>query len=119
MTDKVQKIKGWISMEQYISKDALVAEIKNLENTYKKCPTRNSYEEGLKDGRLIGYKDALYKIETLEVKECETKSGIVQKDLQIVLDDGTYIDLDPSMQLKPSFSVKGGEKVKVVIIKED
>ena len=36
-----------------------------------KCPTRNSYEEGLKDGRLIGYKDALHKINTLEVKEVD------------------------------------------------
>ena len=58
-------------MAQYIDKSALVAEIENLENTYKKCPTRNSYEEGLKDGRLIGYKDALYKINTLEVKDFE------------------------------------------------
>ena len=57
-------------------------------------------------------------INTLEVKEYETKSGIVQKDLQILLDDGMYIDLDPSMQLKPSFSVKEGERVKVAISKE-
>ena len=56
-------------MEQYISKSALVVEIENLENTYKKCPTRNSYEEGLKDGRLIGYKDVLHKINSLEVKD--------------------------------------------------
>lgn len=55
-----------------IDKSALVAEIENLENTYKKCPTRNSYEDGLKDGRLIGYKDALYEINTLEVKEVDT-----------------------------------------------
>jgi len=54
-----------------IDKDALVARIENLENTYKKCPTRNSYEEGLKEGRLIGYKDALHKINTLEVKEVD------------------------------------------------
>lgn len=52
-----------------IDKDSLVAEIENLVSTYKKCPTRNSYEDGLKDGRLIGYKDALHKINTLEVKE--------------------------------------------------
>ena len=54
-----------------IDKDTLVAEIKNLVNTYKKCPTRNSYEEGLKDGRLIGYEDTLHKIDTLEVKEVD------------------------------------------------
>ena len=61
---------------ELIDKDALVAEIENLENTYKKCPTRNSYEEGLKDGRLIGYKDALYKINTLEVKEVDLEKEI-------------------------------------------
>ena len=54
-------------MVQYIDKSALVAEIENLVSTYKKCPTRNSYEDGLKDGRLIGYKDALDKINILEV----------------------------------------------------
>lgn len=59
-----------------IDKDALVAEIENLENTYKKCPTRNSYEDGLKDGRLIGYKDALHKIDTLEVKEMDLEKAI-------------------------------------------
>lgn len=63
-------------MEQYISKAALVAKIENLVNTYKKCPTRNSYEEGLKEGRLIGYKDALHKIKTLEVKEVDLNEEI-------------------------------------------
>lgn len=56
-------------MVHLIDKAAVVAEIENLENTYKKCPIHNSYEKGLKDGRLIGYEDALYKINTLEVKE--------------------------------------------------
>lgn len=63
-------------MANLIDKDALVAEIENLENTYKKCPTRNSYEDGLKDGRLIGYKDALYEINTLEVEEVELEKEI-------------------------------------------
>ena len=63
-----------------IDKDALVAEIENLENTYKKCPTHSSYEEGLKDGRLIGYKDALYKIDTLEVKEIGFDLGSPEGD---------------------------------------
>lgn len=43
----------------------------DFEEYLKKCPTRNSYEEGLKDGRLIGYKDALHKINILEVKEVD------------------------------------------------
>ena len=59
-----------------IDKDALTAEIENLEKTYKECPTRNSYEEGLKDGRLIGYKDALHKIDTIEVKEVDLDKEI-------------------------------------------
>ena len=58
-------------MAHYIDKDALVAEIEGLENIYKECPTRNPYEEGLRVGRLIGYKDALYKINSLEVKESQ------------------------------------------------
>lgn len=58
-------------MAQYIDKVALVAEIEKLMEDYSKYPTRNVYEDGLKDGRLIGYKDALYKINTLEVKEVE------------------------------------------------
>ena len=59
-----------------IDKDALVTEIEDLENIYRKCPTRNSYEEGLRNGRLIGYKDALYKINTLEVKEVDLEKEI-------------------------------------------
>lgn len=48
------------------------------------------------------------------------KSGTVQKDNQAILDNGTYIDLDPSMQLKPSFEgLKKGDRIKVIIIKED
>lgn len=89
-----------------IDKDALVAEIEKL---YDEAPTWD-------DSRHYVCK-VLDIIDTLEVKECEAKSGIVQKDLQIILDDGMYIDLDPSMQLKPSFSVKEGERVKVVIFK--
>lgn len=49
----------------------------------------------------------------------KAKGGTVQKDYQIILDDGTYIDLDPSMSLKPSLAVKEGERVKVIVIKED
>lgn len=66
-------------MAQYIDKAALVAEIENLKNTYKKCPTRNSYEEGLKEGRLIGYKDALHKIDTLEVKEVDEHKEMMRE----------------------------------------
>ena len=49
----------------------------------------------------------------------KAKGGTVQKDNQIIMDDGTYIDLDPSMSLKPSLAVKEGERIKVIVIKED
>ena len=56
-------------MKHLIDKDALVVEIESLMNHFKTCQTLNSYEDGLKEGRLIGYEDALYKINALEVKE--------------------------------------------------
>ena len=65
-------------MVHLVDKFALVAEIENLESTYKKCPTSNSYEERLKYGRLIGYKDALYKIDTIEVKEVDLEKEAEQ-----------------------------------------
>ena len=63
-------------MEQYIAKSALVEEIENLVNIYKKCPTRNFYEEGLKDGRLLAYEDVLYEIDSFEVKEVDLNEEI-------------------------------------------
>ena len=105
-------------MEQYISKSALVAEIENLLKPVRQRLERDKNDPLDSDIALYEFGEQLIKkINTLKVKECEAKSGIVQKDLQIVLDDGMYIDLDPSMQLKPSFSVKEGERVKVVIFK--
>lgn len=49
----------------------------------------------------------------------DAKSGIGNNDNYIQFEDGTWIDLDPSMQLKSAFNVKEGEKVKVLVIKED
>jgi len=86
-----------------IDKDAVVAEIENLENAYKKCPTRNSYEEGLKNGRLIGYKDALHKINTIEVKEVDFWHKQSEEDIDDSINDWslhTYLCLmiDGSIQ---------------------
>jgi hypothetical protein len=61
---------------QLIDKDALVAEIEKLQKRYGEFKTRNIYEEGLKEGRLIGYKDALYKLDTIEVKEIDLEKEI-------------------------------------------
>jgi len=68
-------------MAQYIDKDALVAEIDKLKEKYSKCPTRIDYEDGLKEGRLIGYKDALWKINSLEVKEEEKGVGMTREEM--------------------------------------
>lgn len=106
-------------MKHLIDKDALVAEIKARINDIEVAQKAGIIKKRDADMKITLFKSILSLLDTLEVKECEAKSGIVQKDLQIILDDGMYIDLDPSMQLKPSFSVKEGEKVKVVISKED
>jgi len=66
---------------------------------------RNGFESGAK-----------WKKEQMMSK---AKGGTVQKDYQIIMDDGTWIDLDPSMQLKPAFNVNVNDKVKVIVTKED
>lgn len=92
-------------MAQYINKDALVAEIENLENTYKKCPTRNSYEDGLKEGRLIGYKDALHKINTLEVKEVDLENNTTDTNFEEEIDNFMYGTRNPE-RFPDSFQVR-------------
>lgn len=49
----------------------------------------------------------------------EVKSGVGSKDHYIQFEDGTYIDLDPTMQLNPAFDIKEGNKVKIYILKEE
>lgn len=49
----------------------------------------------------------------------DAKSGIGNYDNYIKFEDGTWIDLDPSEQLKPAFNVNEGDKVKVIVIKEE
>ena len=80
-------------MVYLIDKDALVAEIENLNNTYKKCLTYNSYEEGLKDGRLIGYKDSLHKINSIEVKEVDLEKELIEWHKEHFNKDGTFIGM--------------------------
>ena len=61
---------------ELIDKAVVVEEIKKLQKQYSEAPTRNTYEKGLKEGRLIGYKDALHKLDTLEVKEVDLDKEI-------------------------------------------
>lgn len=56
-------------MGNLIDKAILTAEIEALKERYRKIKIRNDYEDGLKDGRLIGYEDTLYKINTIDVKD--------------------------------------------------
>ena len=75
-------------------------------------------------GRQYAYREVLGIIESMSKEEPANeklevaKSGVGNNDNYIQFDDGTYIDLDPSMQLKPAFDVKEGDKVKVIIVKE-
>jgi len=46
------------------------------------------------------------------------KSGVV-KDNYVEFDDGTCIDLDPSMRINPAFPVETGDKVKVLVVKSE
>lgn len=108
-------------MVYLIDKDALIAEIENLENRYKTCLTRNSYEEGLKDGRLIGYKDTLYKINTLEVKEVDLENSVKGRiDYPIIGYD--FPNIYPNYKELKDYCDKNGikdeDKVKIIIIKE-
>lgn len=112
-------------MAQYIDKDALVAEIENLENKYKKCPTRNSYEEGLKDGRLIGYKDALWKINSLEVKDMDLDEVKIGETKIYLDDDGgeppydgkQWLDLTCTEYEIPKDKFNDGDNVEIFIRK--
>ena len=79
-------------MPQYINKAAAVAEIEKLQKRYSECKTRNIYEEGLKEGRLIGYKDALHKLGIIEVKDVD-----LEKELGKYLDAN---DIEFSHQIK-------------------
>jgi hypothetical protein len=69
-----------------IDKDTLIVEIEKLKERYSKYPTRNTYEDGLKYGRMIGYEDALHEINTLEVKEVDLEKHL-KEDIEDVLFD--------------------------------
>lgn len=46
--------------------------------------------------------------------------GVVQDDGQFInFGDGRYIDLDPTMGLKPVFELTDGNKVKVIVIPDE
>lgn len=59
------------------------------------------------------------RVNILPTELLEVKSGVGSKDHYIQFKDGTWIDLDPTMQLNPAFDIKEGNKVKVYILKED
>lgn len=55
----------------------------------------------------------------LNLKNNMEKTGVVKADYQVALDDGTWGDLDPCMQMTPAFDVKPGDRVKITVTKED
>ena len=80
---------------ELIDKAAVVAEIEKLQKRYSECQTRNIYEGGLKEGRLIGYKDALHKLNAIEAKEMDLeKLGEIARHLIAVKDHIEDMRLD-------------------------
>lgn len=55
------------------------------------------------------------------MKEAVEKNGVVCSDEFVKFDDGTFLDFrDPTLGINPAFVLpKNGEKVKVIIVKED
>ena len=51
----------------------------------------------------------------------QEKKGVVWDDEFIKFDDGTFLDFrDPTLGINPAFILpKNGERVKVIVIKED
>ena len=47
-----------------IDEKELLKEIEGLKELYGKCRTRNDYEDGLKDGRQLGYIDSIHKVKS-------------------------------------------------------
>lgn len=45
----------------------------------------------------------------------QEKTGVVKADFQVAMDDGSWVDLDPCMQMQPAFDVKPGDKVRIII----
>lgn len=75
---------------ELIDKSALVAKIEKLQKVYSTLPTRNDYEDCLKEGRLIGYKDALNKINSIETKEVDLEKEEEKLNKAIKLADAMY-----------------------------
>ena len=69
----------------------------------------NGYAEGFENGR-----DDMYN----ELSK-NSVDGIVQDDYQVKLSTGTYIDFDPSLKRKIPFNVEGGDKIRIIVIKEE
>ena len=76
--------------------------------------------ESLKAARVATQEVHKIELDNLRKQFLENaKSGVVYDGDYIKFDDRTWIDLDPSLSLKPAFELKEGETVKVVILKED
>lgn len=70
-------------------------------------------------GALIMMFDAGAKWDRAKMME-NAVEGVVQDDGQFInFGDGRYIDLDPTMGLKPVFELTDGDKVKVIVISEE
>lgn len=148
MADEIQKIKEWLKTRKLCTMDEhmkfyckeaesdynLLCSIEKILDSIQKESVSNDLEEVIKE-----YSDNVKITDIRKIDICNTyipesirygaqwqkerimkdaKSGVCSNDNYIQMDDGTWIDLDPSMQLKPAFNIKEGEKVRVLVIKE-
>ena len=72
-------------MKKYIDADRLRAEIETLKEKYGSCVVNNAVEGGYKNGRLIGYEDALNKIKKLQQEQQE--ESIAKEAIQLVFEE--------------------------------
>ena len=83
----------------------------------KEKDTRDMY---MSDNRHFQKVYELGKKEMKEEMMEKAVEGVVQDDGQFInFGDGRYIDLDPTMENKPVFELTDGEKVRVIVIKEE
>lgn len=127
MTDKIKKIREEVAKIQLYTQSEVLKQVLDYIDKVQQEPVSEDLEEAAHkyaDIRMSNYETAFYAFMSgakwqKEQMMAKAKSGTVQKDNQVILDNGTYIDLDPSMQLKPSFvGLKEGDRIKVIIIKE-
>ena len=103
---------------KYIDADKLIAEIEMLKEKYGNHKAKNEVEKCYKGGRLIGYEDALCKIASLQQEQPDgLNKAAVECKVQVNGMNERYLVLNNP--IIPNSTLKEGDKVKLIILKED